>query len=665
MEVINIDSSDDDTPLRRPSAAASADSDDSSVSSLDSILDKPSIFKTKAAESTAKANRLATSAGSSAGIRRSNDGKADGKANGKAGKSKSTTNTKTKSNMTDAADGPEKKKPKKPRAAPKCQFYNRAFEESRMLSDALLPGDNRLYEYEAASNSSCDSYLGTWKCADYMFVARLISKADNETILDERVLDLIVERKDVNDLCSCLILPSKSHPPLQFFEAQMYKLQHCGLENKVFLLEGDEDNVGKFTRYTSSSNPHAKGGKNYGVASKDEQSKRLKRVKTLRMRIAAGEFKGVSIVNTLNRDESVKWLIHKMEGLRASFDPNNLPTRTKEAFDTYVKSRMKAPTFQEYLRLMSKDKIGDKKAMRIILDPALNWDKNFISPREAQSAKTTLSTLEDRATYWKESEAAATHRNLSNTKRRALYEGQKARGPVLGDDDCACGVCSRHIDVFSVDDDIIGCDRFKDCGRMFHKSCLLKGGYDINLSTGCVICKGKSKFLIKTVSKTASSKPGQKRPATSAVDRSEPPNMKAPPSSAASTKPAPVATKRKRADGVVNPPLQTGKPDGSKGPPKDGTKPAYKRRKEPDPDVYINKNAKTGLTARLLSSGIERNGASYNPLHDAGQSVAAALLLAEGAGGGGRKRPAQPSKKSRDKSRDSISSTGTARTEPE
>ena len=301
---------------------------------------------------------------------------------------------------------------------------------------------------------------------------------------------------------------------------------------------------------------------------------------------------------------------------------------------------------------MKKDKIGDKKAMRIILDPALNWDKNFISPREAQSAKTTLSTLEDRATYWKESEVAATHRNLANTKRRALYEGQKARGPVLGDDDCACGVCSRHIDVFSVDDDIIGCDRFKDCGRMFHKSCLLRGGYDISLSTGCVICKGKSKFIIKTISKTASSKAGKKRPATSAVDRSEPSNVKAPASSV-TTK---TATKRKRfsedmvsADSVANPPQNS-------------------RLKEPDPDVYINKNAKTGLTARLSSSGIERNGASYNPLHDAGQSVAAALLLAEGAGAcGGRKRPAQP-KKSWDKSRDSMSSmssTGTARTEPE
>ena len=348
-----------------------------------------------------------------------------------------------------------------------------------------------------------------------------------------------------------------------------------------------------------------------------------------------------------------------MEGLRASFNPNNLPTRTKEAFDTYVKSRMKAPTFQEYLRLMKKEKIGDKKAMRIIMDPSLNWDKNFISPREAQSAKTTLSTLEDRATYWKESEVAATHRNLANTKRRALFEGQKAKGPVLGDDECACGICSRHIDVFSADDDIIGCDRFKDCGRMFHKSCLLRGGYDIKLSIGCVICKGKSKFTIKT----KASKPASSR---APADRNDAPNTKAP-ASAAPTKTSPAASKRKRpsqdlssADGIANPPPETSKLNRSKAPPKDGTKPAYKRRKEPDPDVYINKNAKTGLTARLSSSGIERNGASYNPLHDAGQSVAAALLLAEGAGGG-RKRLAQETRKSRD----SMSSVGTARTEPE
>ncbi len=45
--------------------------------------------------------------------------------------------------------------------------------------------------------------------ADYLYVARLISNATGE-VIDERVLDLIIERKDVNDLQACLTLPSKS-----------------------------------------------------------------------------------------------------------------------------------------------------------------------------------------------------------------------------------------------------------------------------------------------------------------------------------------------------------------------------------------------------------------------------------------------------------------------
>ena len=44
--------------------------------------------------------------------------------------------------------------------------------------------------------------------ADYLYVARLISNATGE-VIDERVLDLIIERKDVNDLQACLTLPSK------------------------------------------------------------------------------------------------------------------------------------------------------------------------------------------------------------------------------------------------------------------------------------------------------------------------------------------------------------------------------------------------------------------------------------------------------------------------
>ena len=85
-----------------------------------------------------------------------------------------------------------------------------------------------------------------------------------------------------------------------------------------------------------------------------------------------------------------------MELLRRSFDSSKLPPQTKKAFDNFVKAQMKAPTFLEYLRLMSMEEIGDKKAMRILSDPHLNRDKmNFISPKAAATAKKKTSTLKE------------------------------------------------------------------------------------------------------------------------------------------------------------------------------------------------------------------------------------------------------------------------------
>ena len=109
--------------------------------------------------------------------------------------------------------------------------------------------------------------------ADYLYVARLFS--DDGNIIDERVLDLVIERKDVNDLCQCLTIDSKKYKPLSFFEAQMYKLQHCGIAKKLFIMEGDEDNPSHFSMYSA----------NTGIASLMEQEKRLKRVKTVRLQV--------------------------------------------------------------------------------------------------------------------------------------------------------------------------------------------------------------------------------------------------------------------------------------------------------------------------------------------------------------------------------------------
>lgn len=110
------------------------------------------------------------------------------------------------------------------------------------------------------------SEITTLPSADYLYVARLIANSNGE-IMDERVLDMVIERKNVQDVCQCLIADSKKYKPLTFFEAQMYKLQNCGMSRKLFVMEGDEDKAKNLFR---------------GAKSQEERERRLKRVKTLR-----------------------------------------------------------------------------------------------------------------------------------------------------------------------------------------------------------------------------------------------------------------------------------------------------------------------------------------------------------------------------------------------
>ena len=221
--------------------------------------------------------------------------------------------------------------------------------------------------------------------ADYMFVARKIDLATGR-VLEERVLDLIIERKNINDLQQCLILPSKKYKPIGFFEAQMYKLQQCDIPNKLFLLEGDEDNPREF--------------KNMG--NPGETDKRLKRVKTLRLQIENGEYDGISIVCTRNQHDSVQYFIDQMIEMKERFDSNpfQFPTRTMASVKNHINERMKNATFQEYLRLRSLKGIGDAKAMKSIKDPDNSWDKLFVSPACVSKKSTRKSTLEDKATFY-------------------------------------------------------------------------------------------------------------------------------------------------------------------------------------------------------------------------------------------------------------------------
>ena len=225
--------------------------------------------------------------------------------------------------------------------------------------------------------------ITTLASADYLFVARLISNDTKKKVLDERVLDMVIERKNVADACSCLIAQSKKYKPLSFFEAQMYKLQTCDISKKIFLMEGDEDKTKSLLT---------------GAKTQSEKERRIKRVKSLRLQLANDEFDGVTLVCTRNRYDTVKFLIHQLETFRNEFDLLQPPTKTRDELKNYINDQMSSPTFVEYLRLRSIPGIGDVKAMKVIMDSNLDWDKSFMSP---SSSKESKSTLEDKATFWK------------------------------------------------------------------------------------------------------------------------------------------------------------------------------------------------------------------------------------------------------------------------
>lgn len=242
---------------------------------------------------------------------------------------------------------------------------------------------NKYFNEKGFSGKSCE--ILSLKAADYMFVARKISKSTGQ-VVEERIFDLIIERKDVGDLASCIVIKSKKYKPLKFFEAQMYKLVNCGIERKIFLIEGDED----IHRWRTEKGKPA--------CDAEKRMRRL-RIKTVRLLVQHGHFKGVELVCTKFGDRTIAFLIYQMELLQASFDPSDFTgMKTMQQFTDHIDVKMNDPTFQKYLELRNIRGTGDKKAMKVIRDPKEGWDKSFVSPSEKN--EDIKSTEEDRPTYW-------------------------------------------------------------------------------------------------------------------------------------------------------------------------------------------------------------------------------------------------------------------------
>lgn len=249
-------------------------------------------------------------------------------------------------------------------------------------------------------------------CADYMFVARQINQLGQ--VIQERVFDFAIERKNVDDLQNCLIKPSKKYAPLSFFEAQMYKLQMSDLGRKVFLMEGDEDKVSQVSSF-----------------GKDGQKElRLKRIKTMRNQLLHGEWKGVQLECTRDKKHSLLYLADQMIACQRKLAANEIPLKTMEQHKNHVNSQMKNSTFLEYLRLRKIKGTGDKKAMKAIMDPESEWDKNFFSPACTSKSKEYKSTLEDRAIYYISpySNEAAISRKIPSTSSSQQKRQQKRKG---------------------------------------------------------------------------------------------------------------------------------------------------------------------------------------------------------------------------------------------
>ena len=133
----------------------------------------------------------------------------------------------------------------------------------------------------------------------------------------------------------------------------MYKFQHCGIPNKIFLMEGDENKNCSFA----------------GSNSQMEKIRRLKRIKTARLKLERGEWEGVDLVCTRNRMDSIRFLIHKLEELQRAFNPRRPPTKTLQGLKGHINEQMNDPTFREYLRLRKMPGIGHVKAMKVCASP--------------------------------------------------------------------------------------------------------------------------------------------------------------------------------------------------------------------------------------------------------------------------------------------------------
>ena len=90
---------------------------------------------------------------------------------------------------------------------------------------------------ERIRNSNCNAEIRTLPIGDVLWIAR---RKDNPR--EEYVLDYIIERKALQDLIQAVKGSGR-------YYSQKYRLQHCGIKNVYYLVEGDIEGLGSSTDY--------------------------------------------------------------------------------------------------------------------------------------------------------------------------------------------------------------------------------------------------------------------------------------------------------------------------------------------------------------------------------------------------------------------------------
>lgn len=221
MEVISIDSSDDDDEVPEVRAKSTPDafrgkhgiasrdvtqdtthSDDGSVSSADSIWDKAGLSSMPTSCGAAASGRLDSRR---AAIKGANNAAYD------AVNEDEARHLREPDDETNKSAGYENPTPTCTVDAWIGKWKVMLLMDFREFSDKSGKTD-----FLQVVENKVNRHFGDVHCeklhlpsADYIYVARLISNATGE-VIDERVFDLIIERKDLNDLQNCLTIPSKS-----------------------------------------------------------------------------------------------------------------------------------------------------------------------------------------------------------------------------------------------------------------------------------------------------------------------------------------------------------------------------------------------------------------------------------------------------------------------